>query len=587
MSYKALYRKYRSQSFDELIGQENIVQTLKNALTQKKIAHAYLFCGPRGTGKTSVARLLAKSLNCSQGVGCQCNECDNCIQITEGTHPDVIEIDAASNSGVDEVRNLIDKIKYSPIKGKYKVYIIDEVHMMTNNAFNALLKTLEEPPEDVVFVLCTTEPHKIMPTILSRCQRFEFKKIPDKTLKEHIEKILQNENCTADSESINLITEIANGGARDALSILDQLITYCGNNITTKDIETVFGLVSKIEKLQLLDLIAKNDNKGLINFYNLLKNRNIDISRLNNELLDLLRDSLIYKKTNSCTLLNVINENDAKYVCNLFNDSKLIAMVDLLLKCQAEFKTASNPYFLFEIYLLKLTDNNLLENLQNNETNVLEKQTTIKETNNPNLNTTNVINNVSQNIPTNNFESKPIVPETHKESAPNIEIKSEKDLNKIQSIFGKKTVSIEIQKSPLSSDGEQYEIDKETLIKLMVTGNKKAKEEIVKRWSYLDLFSNDNDLGPFAALLKDGAPYIVTKNVIVISFNYDRQAQKCNIKENQNGLAKVINKISGASLFVYGLNRKVLTDATHEFLNLKQVNKLPNPKEIGDIEIKK
>ena len=195
MAYQALYRKYRSSNFDELVGQEPIKQTLLNSLKLKKISHAYLFSGPRGTGKTSVARLFAKALNCEEGIGNICNKCSNCISVTEGSHPDVIEIDAASNSGVDEVRNLIEKVKYAPIKGRYKVYIIDEVHMMTNSAFNALLKTLEEPPSYCVFILCTTEPYKLLPTILSRCQRYEFKKISDSEIKKllnHIQSIDEN-----------------------------------------------------------------------------------------------------------------------------------------------------------------------------------------------------------------------------------------------------------------------------------------------------------------------------------------------------------------------------------------------------------
>ena len=235
MSYKALYNKYRSQTFDELVGQQAIVQTLKNALELNKISHAYLFCGPRGTGKTSVARLFAKALNCEEGIGHQCNKCENCRQISEGEHPDVIEIDAASNSGVQEVRNLIEKVKYAPIKGRYKVYIIDEVHMMTSSAFNALLKTLEEPPEYVVFILCTTDPYKLLPTIISRCQRFEFKKISDNDLKKLIVRVLTSENIKADLETVNLIVELANGGARDSLSMLDQLIALAlSSSINTK-----------------------------------------------------------------------------------------------------------------------------------------------------------------------------------------------------------------------------------------------------------------------------------------------------------------------------------------------------------------
>src|SRR5574344_3063118 len=194
MAYKALYRKYRPNTFDEVAGQQHIVKTLKNALTSGKIAHAYLFAGPRGTGKTTMAKLLAKALNCDEGIGKQCNECKNCIAINEGTHPDVLEIDAASNNGVDEVRDLIDKVKYSTILGKYKVYIIDEVHMMTTGAFNALLKTLEEPPEHVIFILATTDVHKVIPTILSRCQRFDFNKLAFDDIKACVEYVMQKEN---------------------------------------------------------------------------------------------------------------------------------------------------------------------------------------------------------------------------------------------------------------------------------------------------------------------------------------------------------------------------------------------------------
>ena len=224
MAYKALYRTYRPSTFDEVAGQEHIVRTLKNALATDKLAHAYLFAGPRGTGKTTMAKLLAKALNCDQGIGCQCNECKNCKAIIEGSHPDVLELDAASNNGVNEIRELIDKVKYGTILGRYKVYIIDEVHMLSDAAFNALLKTLEEPPEHVIFILATTDPLEILPTILSRCQRYDFSKVSDYDVKNRIRAVLEAENIPFNEEAVNLIVSLADGGMRDALSILDQVL---------------------------------------------------------------------------------------------------------------------------------------------------------------------------------------------------------------------------------------------------------------------------------------------------------------------------------------------------------------------------
>lgn len=561
MSYKALYRKYRSQTFDELVGQDSIVTTLKNALATKKIAHAYLFSGPRGTGKTSIARLFAKALNCSEQIGHQCNTCENCIQISEGTHPDVIEIDAASNSGVDEVRSLIEKVKYSPIKGRYKIYIIDEVHMMTNSAFNALLKTLEEPPEYVIFILCTTEPYKLLPTILSRCQRFEFKKINTKALFSLVQTVLKNENCNADENAIKLIVELANGGARDALSILDQLIAYSGNNITTKNIESVFGLASKEEKMNILQLIAKKDANQLLRFLDLLLSRNIDILRLNNELLDLLKDTLVYAKTKSIDLIYSINENDAKQVLSYLNEQKIISIIEELLKCQNEFKTTSNPGFLFQIYLLKLVD--IKSDFQT-------------KPNQPILSTSTIAKAIKIE------EEKPIIDTNVNGSI------TKKEVESLPPIFEDKKDKIsEEEKSPLASSGEQYSINRDILLKIMVTGSKKAKEATMERWKYLDLYKNDKDLGPFAMLLKDGLPYIVNPEIILVSFNYDRDASRCNIKENQASLQKILKNILHRKFFIYGLNRKVITELTQQYLNLKQVNKLPKIEDASEIKIEK
>jgi DNA polymerase III, subunit gamma and tau len=579
MSYKALYNKYRSQTFDELVGQEAVVTTLKNALKTNKISHAYLFSGPRGTGKTSVARLFSKALNCEEGLGHQCNKCDNCKLISEGNHPDVVEIDAASNSGVDEVRNLIDNVKYAPIKGRYKIYIIDEVHMMTNSAFNALLKTLEEPPEYVIFILCTTEPYKLLPTILSRCQRFEFKKISSPTLKELVTRVLKNENIKAEDEAINLIVELADGGARDALSILDQLIAYSGDLINVKDIESVFGLTSKNEKIEMLTYISKKDTLSLLNFYNKINKRNVDIERLNNELLDVLKDTLIYEKIKGTSLLEVASEEEVKTIASLFNETKLTSMIDQLLKCQNDFRTTNNPNFLFQIYLLKLLDDS-----QNKEVVYIKEATNpAKEVGIKPVETQTLTNEIKVMK-----EAKTVNAPKVEEKKPEYVVNDIKDLSVLPPLFSEeKKGETVVEKSPLVTEGEAYSVDNETLIKIMVSGNKAAREELMKRWQYLDIFKNDKDLGPFAMLLKDGMPYVMTENILVVSFNFEIQAFKCDIKANQNDFEKVLNKLIGKNIFIYGINRKVLNDITHEFLNLKQVNKLPKVEEIGEIKINK
>lgn len=242
MSYISLYRKWRSQTFDDIVGQPAIVQTLKNAIKNNRLAHAYLFTGPRGTGKTSAARILAKALNCEKGpTPSPCCQCDQCTKIRDGHSVNVIEIDAASNRGIDEIRELREKVRYSPVEGRYKVYIIDEVHMLTPEAFNALLKTLEEPPSHTVFVLATTELQKVPLTIASRCQRLDFGRINLPEIEKHLQKIAEAEGFTIEEKALNLIGRMAEGGMRDAISLLDQLVSFSGNNITYDDVVTVFG----------------------------------------------------------------------------------------------------------------------------------------------------------------------------------------------------------------------------------------------------------------------------------------------------------------------------------------------------------
>lgn len=555
MSYKALYRKYRSQNFDELVGQEAIVKTLLNALKKGKISHAYLFSGPRGTGKTSVARLFAKALNCAEGVGHICNRCQSCLAISENKHPDVIEIDAASNSGVDEIRNLIEKVKYSPIEGQYKIYIIDEVHMMTTSAFNALLKTLEEPPSYVVFILCTTEPYKLLPTIISRCQRYEFKKIDEKDLTKLIKNVLSKEDINADEDSIRLVVELANGGARDALSLLDQIIAYSGNNIVSQDIEKIFGLTSATEKITLLKYIHANDTLNVLNKYQNFIARNVDVSRLVNELLNVLKDALIYLKTNNLELLTSTSLNSVKELASFLNESEINSYIDLLMECNKEFKISNNPLFTFEIYLLKLSS------LNNSKPEITKKEV-VKE----------VINKQPQ---------KEII-EEKVEIAPKQEVK--KTVVK-PAILQKNPAEVDLKKINLDSSGLSNFISDDNLIKLLSIAKKDLRTKIASLWPNLENYLDDKKYGPFATILMDSSLFAVTDKHIIIVNNYDIATKKVNVCKNQNSFSELIDKISGYKLFIYSLNRVRYIDIKSKFLNLQQVNKLPVCEDIDEIEI--
>ncbi|MFQ7800758.1 MAG: DNA polymerase III subunit gamma/tau [Coprobacillus cateniformis] len=302
MAYKTLYRVYRPQRFDEVAGQEHIITTLRHAVEENKIAHAYLFCGPRGTGKTTIAKLLAKAINCT-GNPKPCDECENCKEIASGNHPDVIEIDAASNNGVDEVRNLIDKVKYAPTQGKYKVYIIDEVHMMSTGAFNALLKTLEEPPAHVVFILATTEPHKILPTIISRCQRFDFMKLSLTEIVNRMKSVVEQENYICDDEALEMIAKLADGGMRDALSILEQCLAYNDQHLTVQDVNHIYGIVSLENKIDFIKVLLSKDMKKSLFILDEMKTNGIDIKRLTLDLVDILKDIIIYRNTSDSSIL--------------------------------------------------------------------------------------------------------------------------------------------------------------------------------------------------------------------------------------------------------------------------------------------
>ena len=351
--YQALYRKYRSQNFSQLVGQEVVAKTLKQAVEQEKISHAYLFSGPRGTGKTSVAKIFAKAMNCPNQVGGEpCNNCYICQAVTDGSLEDVIEMDAASNNGVDEIREIRDKSTYAPSLARYKVYIIDEVHMLSTGAFNALLKTLEEPTQNVVFILATTELHKIPATILSRVQRFEFKSIKTQDIKEHIHYILEKENISSEPEAVEIIARRAEGGMRDALSILDQALSLTqGNALTTAISEEITGTISLSALDDYVAALSQQDVPKALDSLNLLFENGKSMTRFVTDLLQYLRDLLVVQTGGENTHHSpVFMENLA------LSQESLFEMIRIATVSLADMKTSLQPKIYAEMMTIRLAE---------------------------------------------------------------------------------------------------------------------------------------------------------------------------------------------------------------------------------------
>ena len=346
MEYQALYRAFRPQKFSDVVGQHHVTKTLQNAITRNKESHAYLFSGPRGTGKTSIAKIFAKALNCQfETDGEPCNECELCVSITDGSANDVIEIDAASNNGVDEIRNIRDKVKYAPAEAEFKVYIIDEVHMLTTGAFNALLKTLEEPPAHAIFILATTEPHKIPATIISRTQRFDFKSLDIEEITERLEFVAQQENTAYDKEALSYIARIAEGGMRDALSIMDQVIAFSSDEITMQDAVMITGGIERDELNEWMKFIEQKDSEAAFKKFHQLIDEGKDPTRLVHELVYFIRDIILMKHSGE-----ISEETAFVHV----EDELLYKMIDVLNDAMVSMRFSVSVSVHLEIVIVKM-----------------------------------------------------------------------------------------------------------------------------------------------------------------------------------------------------------------------------------------
>ena len=362
MKYQALYRKYRPKTFDDVYGQQIVVQTLKNVIKNNKLTHAYLFVGPRGTGKTSIAKIFAKTINCLHPEdGLSCEKCDICISNNSNENVDIIEMDAASNNGVDEIREIRNHITLLPTVSKYKIYIIDEVHMLTTGAFNALLKTLEEPPEHIIFILATTEPHKIPLTIMSRCQSFEFKPIPVAIIKERLKYICAQENINIDDKSLNLIAEESNGGLRDAVSMLDQLNAYADGNIKYEDVLLLNGRINDDEIEKFMTEMVNDDLNSVFTKIESWQEEGKNFIYICEDFIRFLRNELIkFKLENNSNIVNLIGENNT------------IEVIMILNKISNDMKISKDKKVLFDVTIINIT--NILKNKQMFENNIYESK---------------------------------------------------------------------------------------------------------------------------------------------------------------------------------------------------------------------
>lgn len=395
MAYQTLYRKYRPKTFELVYGQDVIVKTLKNVIKNDKLSHAYLFTGPRGTGKTSSAKLFAKAINCLNNKdGDACNECENCKSFNNNSNPDIIEIDAASNNGVDEIREIKNKVSLVPSMSKYKVYIIDEVHMLSIGAFNALLKTLEEPPEYIIFILATTEPQKIPATIISRCQRFDFKSISHDKMKQCLENIISKENISIDDGAIEEIINNSKGGMRDAIGLLDQASAFCNNNITANDIEELSGNISIKQIRTFLSNIMQKEYNAIFDSISNYSSNGKDFALICEKIINYIREGILYKKKINTD--KILDED--KNIFDKLSDTDLYDLIDYLSDTLVKVKNSYQKELTFEVQMIQMIDK-----IFNKESNV-SRETSINEikaenTNVPRETSINEIKVENTNVP--------------------------------------------------------------------------------------------------------------------------------------------------------------------------------------------
>ncbi len=554
MSYQVLYRTYRPSRFDEVVGQEYIVKILKNTIKNKRIAHAYLFAGPRGTGKTTIAKLFAKAINCEDFNEEACDNCPSCLAFKENNHPDIIELDAASNNSVDDIREIIEQVPYSPIVGKYKVYIIDEVHMLSSSAFNALLKTLEEPPAHVVFILATTDPQKIIPTVLSRCQRYNFSKISNLNMEKKMVEILNKEHLQYEDKALDEVAMLAEGGMRDALSILEQVLSYNNDGIFLEDVQRIFGLSTKEEKVELLIKIH-NDLTGSINLLRQMYDSGIDPKRLCIDLLEIIKESLIYSDDQNETLLNKLSKFDCMNILDVVSVNDLLS--DITYLEEALNKARSNQSFLtyLELAEVKMGGNSSKHTIKTKPAITQTVTRTVVEEPKVEAVVAEEVKEEPQVV-----VEEPVVEETITEDIPNgLESDAPIETNEAPIITPEPIMETLVQDfAGGTSVEEEHEIVKEQhidieyLAALLLTANKNEKVSDSIIYNRLEMYKLDPDKRKFYELLRNTDLFASGKDVIIVT-GPKLYIDNINATENRNELYRFFMEEFGLDKVIYGV----------------------------------
>ena len=606
MSYKALYRSYRPQTFGEVAGQEHIVTTLKNAIKENRISHAYLFAGPRGTGKTTVAKLLAKALNCT-GENPPCDQCPNCKAITVGEHPDVIEIDAASNNGVDEVRDLIDKVKYAPINGKYKVYIIDEVHMMSTGAFNALLKTLEEPPAHIVFVLATTEPHKILPTIISRCQRFDFKKVENHDIISRLEYVLKSENKKYELPALESVAKLAEGGMRDALSILEQCLAY-NNELTVESVNMVYGLLSMDNKISFIKQLLSKDIKGVLTSLDNMLSGSIDIKRLTFDLVDVLKDIIIYKNTQDVSILFVLTQQDVDNLAPYILVEEAFEIIDILIEASSHYSQSLDANTYFELAMLKICNRIKEENklaIDNSkaieQVNILPVKDTAKAI--PVVEETDSLpeeviedeiieEELNKGVIEYDPEIEESIPEELKAKADDITetvVPEEVAEGTLETVISNSDVSLPVgedisqeidENIIVNKSPENIEVSFSDILNILVQADRRALNDIKEKWTVIARYRFNLNTAKFASMLCDGKPVAAAPGGIIVAFEHQPNVNEVNETQNYYQLKNFLKEVLGENYDFIAIKNSLWPDMRSKYIDMNRAGTLPAPEPI-------